>query len=295
VTGSSGFIASHLISTLLDKKANVIGIDIKSPKKYQYSKKSFKYIRGNICEKLPTIKDIDVIFHLAATASPNYCQEHPDEAFKVNVQGVFNMLEYAKQHKIPKFIFTSSAQLYGTNPKYLPIDETHPIVPTQNVYTVTKKLGEDLCNVYSSKKLSVTILRLFNVFGPEQDFDYFIPTIIKQSIEKKYVELWSEKPTRDWNYVQNTVDALLAAGLSKKSDLFNVGSGIEIKTGKVARFIASKFNAKVKFQNIKVSGSLRLQCNSNKIKRILKWEPKISFDEGLLKTTDWYESFFQNN
>jgi nucleoside-diphosphate-sugar epimerase len=122
--------------------------------------------------------------------------------------------------------------LYGKNPKYLPIDENHPIDVADNVYSVTKKLGEDLCHIFSNTgKLHAIVVRLFNTFGPRQSNDYLIPTIISQAMTKRVIELWSEKPRRDFNYVSNTVDGILMAaekGASGKS--YNIGSGQEIGT-----------------------------------------------------------------
>ncbi len=141
--------------------------------------------------------------------------------------------------------------------------------------------------------MSITILRLFNVFGPFQSKNYFIPTVIDQALRENKVELWSEKPTRDWNYVENTVDALLSAGDSRINEIFNVGSGKEIKVGELGNLISKKLNSKLKFLNKEVGGSLRLQCDYNKIKNLLNWEPKIDFEKGLEQTICWYENEFK--
>jgi len=290
VTGSSGFIGTHLVNHLLSKNADVTALDIKLPNTIENNSKFHSIVFDINKDQLPIDSDFDVIFHLAATAAPLYCQEHPEIAFNTNVHGLYNVVNFAAQNNIPKLVFTSSAQLYGRDPQYLPIDEKHTLDPTQNVYTVTKKLGEDICNMFQGKNItSFTIFRLFNVFGPFQNYDYFIPTMIRQAIEKGKIELWSKKPTRDWNYVDNAIEALLKAGESEISNIFNVGGGIEIPTEVLAHKISSKYNADLKFLDKEVSGSLRLQCDYSKIKDVLGWEPKISFEKGLEQTLNWYE------
>jgi len=295
VTGSSGFIGTHLVNRLILEGSYVIGIDVKPPRNFEIKKTNFKAINFDVSKGIPKISEkLDAIFHLAATAAPNYCISHPNEAFSVNVNGLYNILEFARKNRIPKFIFPSSAQLYGRNPKYLPINEDHPLDSIQNVYTITKKLGEDLCKIFNKNNdMSITILRLFNVFGPLQDLDYFIPTIIKQALENQKIELWSEKPTRDWNYVQNVVDAFLMVGDSLIDGIYNVGSGKETKTSEVAKLVASKYNAQLKFLNKEVSGSLRLQCDFSKINKIFGWSPKIDLKDGVKITLEWYENFFR--
>jgi len=295
VTGSSGFIGSHLVKKLVSLGAKVIAIDIATPK-ITILDPNLEIINFDITSgKLPVKGKIDTVFHLAAYAIPNACENKPSKAFSVNVEGLFNVLKFAEEEKIEKFVFNSSAYLYGNNPRYLPIDEKHPINSIQNVYSITKKLGEDLCMTFKEhSKMSITILRLFNTFGPLQDFDYLIPTIINQAIRKGVIELWSDKPSKDFNYVENTVDALVKAGESSFDGIFNVGSGEENKVKDIANYIASEFDADVKFLDKEVLGSLHLICDYSKIKAQLGWEPRIGFREGLMKTVDWYKKQFDN-
>lgn len=185
VTGASGFIGTHLIRTLLRENAKVFAVDTLPYLSTNKDKVIFEQV--DLADNPPSFKDeIKTIFHLAAYAVPKNCEENPGEAFRANVQGTFNILKFATQQNSSKFVFTSSALLYGRNPKYLPINEDHPIEPTENVYCMTKKLGEDLCHSFARKRdLSITILRLFNTFGPGQNGDYIIPTIIYQAMRKK--------------------------------------------------------------------------------------------------------------
>jgi len=291
VTGSSGFIGSHLVDALLQRRARVIALDVASSKYHSTTANNIKILNFDIVSKLPSMEDkIDIIYHLAACAVPQECEKNPKKAFDVNVQGTHNILKFGECCNVKKCVFTSSALLYGREPQYIPIDEKHPVVAIDNTYSITKKLGEDLCNLYSATTdMSVTILRLFNAFGPRQDLDYLIPTIINQALKQGFIELWSDKPTRDFNYVQNTVDALLSVGISDLEGIFNVGSGEEINVGQMAAKIAARFGVELRFQNREVTGSLRLRCDNSKMKNTFGWEPRITFAEGLERTLDWYQ------
>jgi nucleoside-diphosphate-sugar epimerase len=294
VTGSSGFIGSHLVEALAGHGAKVLAVDKQPPRYSSKYQQNINTIILDIARDKPKIQNkIDIVIHLAAYAVPNLCESNPNEAFRVNVQGTHNMLKFAKENKVNKFVFTSSALLYGRMPKYLPIDESHPIDATENTYCVTKKLGEDLCNLFKDgSDISITILRLFNVFGPRQDVDYLIPTIIGQA-RKGIIELWSDKPTRDLNYVENTIDAILTVAESSVGGIYNVGSNEEVRVADIAKIIASKYNAELKFLNKDVIGSLRLKCNNQLMQDVFGWRPRIGFGEGLERTLQWYEQHYE--
>ena len=288
VTGSSGFIGTNLVNHLLTAGLEVTGIDIIKPQ-YVIEDEHFQFYNYDLASKFPTIEEnIDIVFHLAAYANPNLCKKNPDIAFRNNVQVTYNVLQLANKKNVENVIFTSSAQLYGNYPKYFPINESHPTYVTDNVYSITKKLCEDICNTFiQNEGLNVNIVRLFNIFGPFQSFDYLIPTIIKQAIEKNLIELWSKKPIKDFLYIDDLIEALICISGSKKSDLYNIGSGDEFKIKDIAEFIASKFNSDVKFLDRDVSGPLHLQCDNSKLKREFNWVPNISVFEGIKNTIDW--------
>jgi dTDP-glucose 4,6-dehydratase len=300
ITGGAGFIGSHLVDTLLENGARTIVIDklsedtgINMRNHLEKYSENLRFMNLDVAsEEISLSETADCIFHLASYAVPTLCESNVAEAFRTNVKGTFKVLKFASTCRARKVVFTSSALLYGREPVYLPIDEKHPIKPTESVYCITKKLGEDLCTVFAETDgLSISIARLFNTFGPRQTDDYLIPTIIKQAMEKGRVELWSDKPTRDLNFVQNTVEALMAIGASDiKDNLFNVGSGIETSVKDVAEKIAKEFNADLEFLGKDVIGSLRLRCDNRLIQERLGWRPKISFDEGINQTLQWYKS-----
>ncbi|HLC39830.1 MAG TPA: SDR family NAD(P)-dependent oxidoreductase [archaeon] len=297
VTGAAGFLGSHLTDALANAGARVKIIDILSQistRNIDHLKEKIEFVDVDITNENDLNKvdgDADYIFHLAAYAVPALCEQNPYLAFKTNVQGTFNMLRFGVRKDIEKFIFPSSALLYGRYPQYLPIDEKHPIEGTSNIYNATKKIGEDLCLTFHEKhNLPVIFFRLFNAFGPRQAVDYFIPTTIVQAMKTKMVELWNEKPTRDFTFVTDTVDALMKAAESKfLGGPINVGSGREVRTGDIARQIANSFDAKIKFLNKEVTGSMRLQCDNTKAREILRWHPTVPFEDGLEKTIQWFK------
>ena len=297
ITGGGGLLGSHMAEKFIEKGANVTVVDIDSEgvrKNIETIKEKINFIDWDITnfdDSKKLSRDFNVIVHLAAVAAPSICEKNPDMAFKINVQGTYNVLRFAGENKLDKFIFSSTAGLYGTYPKYVPIDENHPIEIQSSVYNVTKRIGEDLCNSFREKHdVPVTILRLFTTFGPRQTTDYFFPTLISQAIKNGKVELWNDKPTRDFNFVDNTIDAFIKAA---ESDFvggpINIGSGNEIKIGEIAKKITDQLGAELTFLNKDVVGPMRLCCDNTKAKEVLGWEPKVTFEEGLEKTIEWYK------
>jgi len=291
VAGGAGFIGGHLVDRLLELGSRVTLIDSIDSKREENEN-----LQTMICDisNKDSIKidgDVDFIFNLAALAYPKACNENPKLAFDVNVSGIMNMLLLAKEKAVEKFVFPSSAQLYGRYPKYLPVDEKHPIEYTENFYDLTKRLGEDLCNSFHDKYgVPVVFFRLFNSFGPRQNTEYLIPTIIQQALEKGVVELWNEKPTRDFTFVTDTVGAFVKAAESTYcGGPINIGSGTETSVGDIGHQIANTLGAEIKFLNKEVIGSMRMCCDRRRAKKILDWEPEVDFKEGLNRTIRWFK------
>jgi nucleoside-diphosphate-sugar epimerase len=290
VTGGAGFIGSHLVDCLLSLGSSVILLD--SEETGRAERENLRIIKADVGESVKIDGNVDFIFHLAALAYPKWCNENPSLAFRTNVLGTYNMLELALEKGVQKFVFPSSAQLYGRYPKYFPIDEKHPTEYTNNFYNLTKKFGEDLCiSFYERYGLPVIFFRLFNSFGPRQKKEYLIPTVIRQALEKKVIELWNEKPTRDFTFVEDTVKAFVRAAESTYcGGPINIGSGSETRVGDIARQIADALGAEIKFLNKEVVGSMRMCCDRTNAKKILGWEPETGFREGLNRTITLYKS-----
>jgi nucleoside-diphosphate-sugar epimerase len=251
------------------------------------------YIGGDVTDpstfgKIET--DVDYIIHLAAVANPRECEEKPDLAFKINVIGTFNVLNFAKEKNVKKVVFTSSAQLYGRSPR-IPTDEKHPIDPLESVYNSTKRMGEELCEMFKEKfSLPTVYLRLFNSFGPRQSIEYFIPTVISQALKNGLVEVWSDKTSRDFVFVRDTVRAIMLAAEGEFSGgPINIGTGREINTGDLGRIIASDLGVEIKFLNKEVSGPLKLLCDNRMAGEVLGWKPEVDFNSGLKITIEWFK------
>ncbi len=295
VTGGAGFIGSHLTEKLIELGAEVTIADNRPTTEniaHLIDRINLQRIDISSNSDIDNVyKDVDFVYHLAACAVPSLCEKNPDIAFKTNVQGTFNVLKFALENGVKKLIFPSSALLYTKYPKYLPIDEKHPI-ELNTVYNTTKKIGEDLCNMfYERHGLPVVFFRLFNSFGPKQAVDYLIPTVIMQAIKTRKVEVWSEKPVRDFVFIEDTIDAFIkAVEADYCGGPINIGSGKEVRIGDIVKKIADSFNAEMVFLNKDVIGPMRLQCDNTHAKNVLKWEQKIEFDEGLNRTIDWFKN-----
>lgn len=294
VTGAGGFIGSHLVESLVEGGADVLAMDRFSMCGYnnlQRVKNSVSILDADICDGIKIDAKFDCIFHLAALASPVVCEKNPKDAFRINVHGTYETLSFALKSESKRVLFPSSALLYGKTPRRIPIDESHPVYAVDNVYSITKKLGEEMCKAFhDTGKLEVVVVRLFNTFGPRQKEDYLLPTIILQAMNNKVIELWSDKPTRNFNYVSNTVQGILIASEKGQSGrIYNIGSEEEIRIGELAQKIAKEFGAEVKFLNKETVGSSRLSCDRT-LMGTLGWKPRVSFFEGLELTINWYRS-----
>ncbi len=296
VTGGSGFIGSHLVDKLVDKNSDVTIADVRRPENIP---DNVNFIECDITDSNSidkAIKGNEFAFHLAAIANPRTCEDNPDLAFRMNVQGTFNVLQSSLNNKVEKVVFSSAASLYGKYPQYLPIDEKHPVEPFETVYLVTKRACELFCDFFQEKyKLPIVYFRLFTVYGPRQIPEFFIPTVIVKALKSNVFDLWNSKPTRDFVYVADVVDALIKGAESDYvGGPLNIGSGREIQVGELAKIIINHIEQmqdrkiEVKYLEKDVIGPMRLLCDNKKIKDVLGWEPKVSLEDGIKETVEWY-------
>ena len=294
VTGGAGFIGSHLVDRLIELGSSVTVLDKiteENSNNVRHHKGKISLIDSDIAELGKEHGAFDYVFHLAALIVPALCDKKPKEAFETNVTGTFNVLKFAVDNGIKKVVFPSTALVYGK--KYLPVDENHPL-ELRGVYSITKKLGEDLCEIYiNDYGLKIAYIRLFNVYGPRQPQNFFLPTVISQALKDKHIEIWTDKTTRDFIFVSDVVNAFLKVC---ESDFvggpLNIGSGKETKVIDIVRKVAEKFNATIKVLDNAPPGIMRLQCNNDKARKLLNWEPKVEFDKGLELTIEWYKQNF---
>jgi UDP-glucose 4-epimerase len=271
VTGSSGFVGRHLVTRLQEEGADVIPFDI---------------IDGRDITRWPDFEKIakaEVVYHLAAKTFVPSAQEDPRATYEVNILGTINALEFARRRGA-RLVFASS-YVYG-NPEYLPIDEKHPIQPT-NPYARSKVLGEMLCRAYNEDYgLPCVILRPFNIFGEGQDERFLIPEIINQLRTGRSVTLKDLKPKRDFLYVGDAVDAYVKAGEYDLTDfeIFNIGYGSSRCVEDIATKLIQLSKRDVPLESLasrrkgEISDTV---ADIKKARELLKWHPAVDIDDAL--------------
>ncbi len=321
ITGADGFIGSHLCELLIKKKFDVTAISFYNSfgsngwldHINQDIQNKIKIISGDIRDKdfvSSIVKGQDVIFNLAALIGIPYSYRSTESYVDTNIKGTFNLLSASKTQKIKKIIHISTSEVYGSA-QQIPITEKHPVVG-QSPYSASKISAEQLCIAYNrSFGLPVTILRPFNVFGPRQSTRAIIPTIIGQYMKNQEVlNLGLMTPTRDFNYVEDTIEAFYKCINAKNisGEIINIGTGKEFSIKVVADLIANYFGKKTKVKlekkRIRPSQSevLRLCSSTVKSRKILNWKSSIRSKNHLkiklYKTIEWYlknENLIKNN
>ena len=309
VTGSEGFIGSHLVEGLLRKKYNVTALvlynsfsDIGWLKNIKKNKK-LKIVFGDLTS-FDLIKNIsrncEKIFHLGAQISIPYSYKSPDAFLNNNVKGTINILQAAKINKVKKVIVTSTSEVYGSA-IYAPMDENHPM-NAQSPYSASKISADKFSESFAlSFDLPVIIARPFNNYGPRQSTRAIIPTIIRQLLSNSKINLGNINTSRDFVFVEDTVDAIIRLSNSKykNAEVFNICSGRSIKVSEIVKLISKMLKKKSeiviesKRRRPKKSEVNLLLGSNKKIKNKIKWKPKTNFKAGLEKTIKWFQK--ENN
>lgn len=270
VTGSSGFVGSHLVKRLRELDADIIELDIKNG------------IDITDWGQAGAVGKFDVLFHLAAKSYVPDSYKYPRDFYCSNIIGTANALELCRVRKA-KMIFVSS-YVYGV-PQYLPIDEKHPVAAF-NPYAQTKIIGEQLCEGYNRDfHLPVVVLRPFNIYGPGQNENFLIPTIISQARTGRIV-LKDPEPKRDFVYVDDVVDLFMKVLEYQRSsfEIFNVGSGVSFSVRQLTEMVTDLFGGRpiVEFDSERrISEVKDTVADISKAKRLLGWSPIVTIGEGL--------------
>lgn len=244
-------------------------------------------------------KHVDAVFHLAALIAIPFSYYSPDTYVETNIRGTLNVLQAARKLAIERVIVTSTSEVYGTA-RYVPIDEKHPF-QGQSPYSATKIGADRLAeSFYRSFGLPVTIVRPFNTYGPRQSARAVIPTIITQLLAgKSQIKLGSLSPTRDFNYVKDTVNGFISIYESERTigEEINIATQSEISIGQVAEELIQQINPMAeiicdeeRLRPEKSEVNRLLGCNE-KILRLTNWKPQFSLEEGLRNTIE----FLKNN
>jgi NAD dependent epimerase/dehydratase len=307
VTGADGFIGSHLVEALLEEGCKVKAfvyynsfnswgwLDALPPSKLE----QIEIYAGDIRDPngvRTALKDVEVVFHLAALIAIPFSYHSPDNYVDTNIKGTLNILQAARDYKIEKILVTSTSEVYGTA-LYVPIDEKHPR-QGQSPYSATKIGADSIAeSFYRSFDLPVTIVRPFNTYGPRQSARAVIPTIITQLLNgKQEIKLGALRPTRDLLFVKDTVAGFLAIAASDevKGEEINIATQQEITVAELAQKIIDLINPAAKIvsdeQRLRPDKSEveRLLGSNEKITRLTGWKPECTLDEGLRQTIEWF-------
>ena len=309
VTGADGFIGSHLTEALV-----LLGHEVRAFVQYNSFnswgwldhsevKGQFEVFAGDIRDPhgvKEAMKGHDVVLHLAALIAIPYSYHSPDTYVDTNVKGTLNVLQAARELGVKRLIHTSTSEVYGTA-RFVPITEEHPL-QGQSPYSASKIASDQLAySFYASFGLPVVIARPFNTYGPRQSARAVIPTIITQIASgQRQIKLGAVSPTRDFNFVKDTVAGFIAALKSDQGlgEVINFGSNFEISIGDTARLIAEAMSVEIELITDGVrlrpekSEVERLWADNSKAKELLGWAPlygeRAGFKRGLVETIDWF-------
>ena len=305
ITGATGFIGSHLTERLLKEGADV-SIFEKADDENGARQRLIAGLAGNESKFIQIIKgDIgdeksvqqiaennpDIIFHLAAIAFVDYSFKHPAEVLKANLQGTINVLDAGKACNAERIVCTSSSEVYGCTLKDSGIDEEHVMNP-QHPYGASKVAADRYCFAYHrSFGTPVTIIRIFNTYGPRHTYD-MPPKFISLALRNEPITIYGGgEQSRDLLYVSDTVEAFMLMGQVPgiEGEAINIGTGMSWSVNHIAKLIQEFSNSLSEIIHVeKRMGEVKcLKANNSKAKRLLGWEPKVSIEDGLRKNIEW--------
>jgi len=305
VTGAGGFIGSHLVEALVREGATVRAF-------VRYNSRGdgglmrelapevlqqVEIIAGDLRDEdaiRKVVKGCQVVFHLGALISIPYSYFHPIEVASSNITGTLNILQACRDLEVERLVHTSTSEVYGSA-RIVPINEEHPL-QGQSPYSASKIAADKLAeSYYCAFGLPVITVRPFNTFGPRQSARAVIPTIITQALAKDTIKLGNLDTTRDFTYVSDTVAGFLSAARSSNGlgEVFNLGTGKEIRIGELAEMVIRKVGRNVKIEvdqerlRPEKSEVLRLISDNTRAREALGWMPHVPFEEGIGKTITW--------
>lgn len=308
VTGGAGFIGSHLCDLLLVRGYRVICLDnllTGSEKniKHLLNNPNFKFIKANVCDSAVDRKLLAVsyVFHLASPASPIDYQNHSEETLLANSVGTLKMLKLATKLSA-KILVTSTSEVYG-DPRQHPQRETYwgnvnPFGP-RACYDESKRFAEAATYVYLKKyKIDARLIRIFNTYGPrmQKDDGRVISNFINQALTGKALQIDGDgSQTRSFCYVADMVEGIYQAMFSRgtKGEIFNLGNPEEYSVKDLAQKILKLTGSKSKVVytgKFREDDPMRRRPDITKAKKVLGWQPRVSVDEGLKKTVEYYRS-----
>ncbi|MCE2927386.1 MAG: NAD-dependent 4,6-dehydratase LegB [Rickettsiales bacterium] len=307
ITGAEGFIGSHLAETLVRQGRRVRAmalynsfgrygwLDTISPQ----VRSQIELVMGDVRDPFSVreaMKGCDAVMHLAALIAIPYSYSAPASYVETNVMGTLNVMQAARELGLQKVVHTSTSEVYGTA-QIVPIPETHPLVG-QSPYSASKIGADQIAYSYfASFGVPVATVRPFNTYGPRQSLRAVIPTIILQALQDKgELALGSLSPTRDFNYVDDTVSGMISIldHPASVGEVINIGSGGEISIGETVKLIekltGKTLAVKTEAERLRPENSEveRLCCDYSKAKKLLGWQPRVSLEDGLKRSINWF-------
>lgn len=307
VTGGGGFIGSHLVEHLVS-----LGAETRAFVHYNSAGTAgwldsspcldkVEVLFGDVTDRgsvLPAMEKVDYVFHLAALIAIPYSYRAAESYLRTNVLGTHNIMQLARELGVRRVVHTSTSEVYGTALS-VPIAEDHPL-QGQSPYSASKIGADKIAEaMHLSHGVPLVTVRPFNTFGPRQSARAVIPTIITQCLSgHARLRLGSLTPTRDLNYVSDTVRgfALAATAVQAEGQTVNLGSSREISIGSLAEMIAGLCNVKIRIEQAdermrpNTSEVERLLADNRKADQLLNWRPEVSLEDGLLRTIEWFRS-----
>ncbi len=302
ISGAAGFIGSHLCDRLIQQGHEVSGLDnfITGQREniaHLKGSSSFELIEHDVCGPIEISGHVDRVFHLASLASPVFYLKYPIETLESGSSGTRNMLELARRHHA-RFLLTSTSETYG-DPLVHPQPETYwgnvnPI-GLRSCYDESKRYAEALTMAYHRVHgMSTNIARIFNTYGPRMALEdgRVVPAFIGQALQGGKLPVFGEgSQTRSFCYVSDMVDGLLLLSESDEPEPVNLGNPVEMSILQFADRIRARFNPapEIEYKPLPKDDPKVRQPDIGKAKRMLGWEPKISLDEGLVKTIEYFK------
>jgi NAD dependent epimerase/dehydratase len=308
ITGAGGFIGSHLTEELVKRGEEVRafirynsrderGLLEDLPKEIQ---SQIEFVPGDLKDPAgirKAVKGCSKVFHLGALIAIPYSYVHPFDFIQTNVMGTANLLNAClESDSVEKIIHTSTSEVYGTA-QFVPIDEKHSL-QAQSPYAASKIAADKIAeSYYLSFGLPIAILRPFNTFGPRQSLRAIIPTIISQAIDGKKIRLGNIEPRRDFLFVKDTVRGFIELAKCSKAvgKVVNIGTGKDISIRELVKKILDQMGKRreIKAERRRIrpekSEVMQLIADIRLAKKLFKWVPRYTLEDGLKETIGWYE------
>ncbi len=309
VTGGAGFIGSWICDVLVKQGTQVICVDNFSSGRRENvlhltGLENFKLVEHDISQPIFFDEKIDVVMHLASRASPFEFARFPIQILKANTLGTWVALGITKEHKA-RLVYASSSEIYGNpDPKHVPTPETHtgnvnPVGP-RSCYDEAKRVGEAFITAYRIQHgLDTRILRIFNMYGPRMRpgdiYGRVVPRFIDQAVTGRPLTVFGDgTQTRSFTYVMDMVEGILRATYLPEvsGEVINLGSRVETRIIDLAKIILKLTGSKsgIEFHPLPVDDPRRRCPDISRAEKILRWRPKISFEQGLARTIKWFRA-----